>query len=68
MAENLLNIRCRYTQRLWMKSFQAVEELRVALTAWAELYSREWLTERHGFTPPAQARLAYYDRYEKLEA
>jgi transposase InsO family protein len=53
---------------LWMKTFATVEDLRVALIEWAELYNREWLIERHGFTSPAQARRNYYEQREKLAA
>jgi hypothetical protein len=37
-----------------VRTFDTVEELRVALVAFKEWYSREWLYERHGHkTPPA---------------
>lgn len=61
-------IRTLKEQLLWTKSFATVEELRVALLAWAELYNREWLIERHGFKSPAEARRAFYDNSEKLAA
>lgn len=61
-------IRTLKEQLLWVRTFATVEQLRVALLAWAELYNREWLIERHGFTPPAEARRAYYDRCKKLAA
>ena len=53
---------------LWVKSFATVEELRLALIAWDELYNREWLLERHGLKPPAEARRAYYEHCEKIAA
>lgn len=61
-------IRTLKEQLLWVKTFRTAEELRVALIAWAELYNREWLIERHGFRPPAEARRAYCERREKLAA
>lgn len=53
---------------MWVQSFRTAEELRVALLAWTELYNREWLIERHGFRPPAQARREYYEHRENLAA
>lgn len=61
-------IRTLKEQLLWVKSFATVEELRIALIAWAELYNREWLIERHGFKPPAEARRKYYEHPDKLAA
>jgi len=61
-------IRTLKEQLLWVRSFATVEELRRALLAWAELYNREWLIERHGFRSPAAARLAFYETNEKLAA
>jgi transposase InsO family protein len=61
-------IRTLKEQLLWVKTFATVEELRLALIAWAELYNREWLIERHGFRPPAEARRAFYESREKLAA
>jgi hypothetical protein len=43
---------------LWLKAFKNVEELRLALHAWAKLYNEQWLIERHGFITPIQARRA----------
>jgi len=61
-------IRTLKEQLLWVRTFATVEDLRVALIAWAELYNREWLIERHGFKPPAEARRAYYQHRERLAA
>jgi putative transposase len=61
-------IRTLKEQLLWVKTFATVEQLRLALLAWAELYNRQWLIERHGFKPPAEARRAFYaDRAAKQE-
>jgi transposase InsO family protein len=54
-------IRTLKEQLLWVKSFATAEELRIALLAWAELYNREWMIERHGFRSPAAARRELYD-------
>jgi transposase InsO family protein len=43
-------------QLLWLRPFRNVEELRLALHAWADKYNRSWLIERHGFLTPDQAR------------
>ena len=41
---------------LWVRVFPTIEELRLALLAFMELYNRTWLIERHGFNTPVQAR------------
>jgi putative transposase len=41
---------------LWVRSFDTVEELRVALLEFRETYNATWLIERHGFRPPAAIR------------
>jgi transposase InsO family protein len=61
-------IRTLKEQLLWVRSFATVEELRLALIAWADLYNRQWLIERHGFRPPAEARRAFYETRENLAA
>jgi len=53
-------IRTLKEQLLWVRSFATVEDLRLALVAWAELYNREWMIERHGFRSPAAARRELY--------
>jgi putative transposase len=61
-------IRTLKEQLLWVRTFATVEELRLALLEWAELYNREWLIERHGHRSPAEARRAYYADAEKIAA
>jgi transposase InsO family protein len=61
-------IRTLKEQLLWVRSFATVEELRLALLEWAELYNREWLIERHGHRSPAAARRAFYATAEKVAA
>ena len=41
---------------LWLRTFETVEELRLALLAFRETYNTTWLIERHGFITPAAAR------------
>ena len=39
-----------------MRTFDTVEELRLALIEFREVYNTTWLIERHGFRPPAAIR------------
>jgi transposase InsO family protein len=41
---------------LWVRTFDTVEELRLALLEFRETYNATWLVERHGFRPPAAIR------------
>jgi putative transposase len=41
---------------LWVRTFDTVEELRLALLAFRESYNTTWLIERHGFRTPAAVR------------
>ena len=41
---------------LWVCSFATVEELRLALLEFKDLYNHHWLIERHGYRTPALAR------------
>lgn len=49
-------IRTLKEQLLWLRTFDTVEELRVALLAFKERYNREWLCERHEHQTPAAVR------------
>ena len=49
-------IRTLKEQLLWVRTFQTVAELRLALYDWLRLYNEQWLVERHGFRSPAQVR------------
>ena len=40
----------------WVRPFATVEELRLALQAFKELYNRTWIIARHGYQTPAQVR------------
>ena len=61
-------IRTLKEQLLWVKTFETVEEPRLALIAWAELYNARWLIERHGFRSPAQRRRDYHSEARPLAA
>ena len=41
---------------LWVRRFDTVEELRLALLAFQQTYNQSWIIERHGYKTPAQAR------------
>ena len=41
---------------LWVKTFETIEELRVALVEYATRYNETWLVARHGYKTPAQVR------------
>jgi putative transposase len=41
---------------LWVRTFETVEELRLALLAFRETYNTTWLIERHGVTTPQIVR------------
>lgn len=49
-------IRTLKEQLLWVRSFETVEELRLALLAFKERYNQQWLVERHGHRTPAAVR------------
>jgi transposase InsO family protein len=41
---------------LWVRRFETVEELRLALIAFKRTYNQGWIIERHGYKTPAQVR------------
>ena len=41
---------------LWVRCFNTIEELRLALQAFRQTYNRTWIIERHGYKTPAQVR------------
>lgn len=49
-------IRTLKEQLLWVRTFETVEELRLALHEWLKVYNEQWLIERHGHRCPAQVR------------
>lgn len=52
-------IRTLKEQLLWVRTFDTVEELRLALLEFKARYHREWLIERHGHQTPAAVRAAF---------
>lgn len=49
-------IRTLKEQLLWVRTFDTVEELRLALLEFKERYNREWLCQRHGHRTPTAVR------------
>jgi transposase InsO family protein len=45
-------------QLLWVRTFQNVEELRLALLDFQRTYNASWLLQRHGYRTPDQVRAA----------
>ena len=41
---------------LWVRRFDTIEELRLALLAFKQTYNQSWIIERHGYKTPAQVR------------
>ena len=55
-------IRTLKEQLLWVRTFDTVEELRVALLEFKDRYNSGWLCERHGHQTPAQVRARLVER------
>jgi len=47
---------------LWVRRFETVEELRLALQQFRQTYDQSWIIERHGYRTPAQVRAAQLER------
>jgi putative transposase len=47
---------------LWVRDFDTVEELRLALLAFWRRYNAPWILERHGYRTPAAIRAAQIQR------
>ncbi len=49
---------CRFTNSsaAHVRTFETIEELRLALIEFAQWYSTQWLVARHGYMTPAQVR------------
>jgi putative transposase len=52
-------IRTLKEQLLWVRTFETVEELRLALLEFKERYNRGWLCQRHGHQTPAAVRAQF---------
>jgi putative transposase len=55
-------IRTLKESQLWVRRFETVEELRLALQRFRETYNRTWIVERHGYRTPAQVRAAQLEQ------
>ena len=45
---------------LWIRRFETIDELRLALQDFKETYNQTWIIERHGYQTPAQVRAAQF--------
>lgn len=52
-------IRTLKEQLLWVRSFDTVEGLRLALLEFKVRFNRHWLLQRHGYKTPAEVRAQY---------
>jgi putative transposase len=43
---------------LWVRGFDTIEDLRLALHAFKDTYNHTWIVERHGYQTPAAVRAA----------
>jgi transposase InsO family protein len=41
---------------LWVRSFQTIEDLRLALLGFKRTYNEQWMLEKYNYRSPAQAR------------
>ena len=49
-------IRTLKEQLLWVHAYRTIEELRLAMLEWLNVYNENWLIQRHGHRSPAQVR------------
>ncbi len=54
MAERF--VRTLKQQLLWLRTFDTIEELRLALHAFKQVYNQAWLVQKHRHRTPAQVR------------
>jgi transposase InsO family protein len=54
-------VRTLKEQLLWVRHFDTVEELRLALLEFKERYNRHWLLQRHGWRTPHEVRTAHVE-------
>lgn len=50
---------------LWVRDFETIEELRLALLEFRRLYNEHWILERHGYLTPSQVRAARATRQDQ---
>ena len=41
---------------LWVRSFETIEDLRLALLAFKRTYNEQWMLEKYAYRSPAQVR------------
>ena len=51
-------------QLLWVRTFRNVEELRLALQDFRDLYNRSWILQKHGYLTPSEVRFKLTSRQE----
>ena len=49
-------IRTLKENQLWVRSFETIEELRLALLAFTRTYNEHWMLEKYTYRSPAQVR------------
>lgn len=47
---------------LWVRRFDTLEELRLALLAFKQTYNQSWIIERHRYKTPAQVQADQVDQ------
>jgi hypothetical protein len=52
------DIRTLKENLLWVRGFDTIEDLRLALHALKDTYNRSWIVERHSYHIPAAIRAA----------
>jgi len=61
-------IRTLKEQKLWVETFDTIEDLRLALMAFKDTYNDTWLVQKHGHVTPNQARAKLSTRPVALAA
>lgn len=61
-------IRTLKEQLLWVRTFDTIEELRLALHAWRKLYNEQWMVERHDHRSPSQVRRDHHAASYRMAA
>ena len=51
-----VSIRTLKENFLWVRSFETIEELRLALLEFKKTYNEEWMLEKYDYRSPAQVR------------
>lgn len=49
-------VRTLKEQLLWARTFETIEQLRLALIEFMRQYNERWLVQKHGYLTPSQAR------------